>query len=423
MSKATHVIAEQYAARFRERLRPLRLVGRELEFPLVETDGTAGDIRRLWPELMREGSFTPKYDDPQTETLIVSLTGTNAVYEAEVGLGTVELLTSPCEDLFQLEAAVNAGLAALVRAARAAGMRVLGFGIQPRTPRSPQLMTPKTRYGALLEAIGKPWLHFCTTAADQLHVDIARAELLPMINWMNFISAPLVALVANSSVYAGRAGRYVSGREGLLGSVGQHRNGMTPRRFGTLEQFVAFVCAHPCYVLRHADGRLTEYNRPFQEYIHRHGPDMTAYLWHEHYTWNSARARVDQSTIEIRPACQQPPGELMAASALALGFVEALAQIETYAFSALGPDPWPTMLRYRGQVLLGGMRAEEPAKGFLHALVEMAEAGLRGRGRGEEAYLRPVWRRLEKRQAPADRARAQFLKHGMGALLDELALD
>ena len=256
MSDPISVIAEQYAARFRERLRPLRLVGRELEFPLVEADGTAGDIRRLWPALMREGNFTPKYDDPETESLVVALKGENVVYEAEVGLGTVELLTPACEDLFQLEAAVQAGLRPLLRAAQASGMRVLGFGIQPRTPRAPQLMTPKKRYGALLKAIGKPWLHFCTTAADQLHVDIQRDELLPMINWMNFVSAPLVALVANSSVYAGRAGRFVSGREGLLGSVGRHRNGMTPERFGTLEEFVAFVCGHPCYVLKRADGRL-----------------------------------------------------------------------------------------------------------------------------------------------------------------------
>ena len=54
--------------------------------------------------------------------------------------------------------------------------------------------------------------------------------------------------------------------------------------------------------------------------------------------------------------------------------------------------------------------------------VEFAEAGLRKRGRGEEVYLRTVWRRLEKRQTPADRARDRFLKHGMVALIDELAL-
>src|SRR5207237_453810 len=224
---------------------------------------------------------------------------------------------------------------------------VLGFGIQPRTRRSPNLMTPKKRYGAVLQAVGMPWLHCCTTAADQRPVDITRAELLPMLNWMNFVSAALIALTANSSVYAGRTGQFNSGREGLLGTIGAHRNGMTPRRFESLEAFVAFICAHPCYVLKHDDGTLTPYNRPFIEYLATHGADLDAYLWHEHYTWNSARTRVEHSTIEIRPACQQPPTELMAASALSLGFVEALPEIAEYVARALPNDAWRAMLHYR----------------------------------------------------------------------------
>src|SRR5512138_2536439 len=90
-------LAEQYAARFREQLGPLRRVGRELEFPLVNLDGTAGDVRRLWPELLRRRQFEPKYDDPETESLIVALNGNDLIFEAEVGLGTVEMLTPACD--------------------------------------------------------------------------------------------------------------------------------------------------------------------------------------------------------------------------------------------------------------------------------------------------------------------------------------
>ena len=112
----------------------------------------------------------------------------------------------------------------------------------------------------------------------------------------------------------------------------------------------------------------------------------------------------------------------MAASALSLGFVESYKAVEEYALRALGPDPWPAMLRYRAEVLRKGMHAKEPSDDFLRTMVEIAEAGLRTRGRGEEEYLKPVWRRLEKRQSPGDRARTHFLKHGMDALIDELAL-
>jgi gamma-glutamylcysteine synthetase len=398
-------------------------VGRELEFPLVWPDGRAGDVRLLWPHLQREGQFKVKYDDAETKELIVALEGEEFVYEAEVGLGTIELLTPACDDLVKLEAAVGRGMRPLLAAAQSAGMVVLGFGIQPRTLRSPRIMTPKKRYGALLQAIGKPWLHFCTTAADQLHVDIARSELVPMLNWMNLMSGPLVALLANSSVYGGRSGRFVSGREGLLETVGKHRNGMTPRRFDTLVDFMAYIAAHPCYVLKQANGSLRQYNQPFDGYLAKQGADLYEYLWHEHYTWNSARARVEHSTIEIRPACQQPANESMAASALSLGFVEARAAIAEYVTRVLGDDPWPAMLRFRARAIRDGLRARQPARNFLRTLVGLAEEGLRGRQRREERYLQPVWDRLELRQTPGDRARDLFCRHGMPALVDYLVFE
>ena len=422
MSQTLEPLAAEYAARFRTKLGPLRRVGRELEFPIVNADGSAGDVRRLWPELLRQGHFKVKYDDPETEALIVALNAPDVIFEAEVGLGTIEMLTPACDDLLQLERSVQGGLAKLTAAAKAAGLRVLGFGIQPRTPRSERLMTPKWRYGALRKAIGKPWLHFCTTAADQLHVDITRDELVPMLNWMNLLSGPLIALVANSSVYAGRAGQYVSGREGLLGTVGEQRNGMTPRRFDSLVDFMAFISAHPCYVLKQPDGSLTQYNRPFAGYVAKHGASLDDYLWHEHYTWNSARARVEHSTIEIRPACQQPKAESMAATALSLGFVEAHEAIAEYVTRTLGANPWPAMLRYRKSAVRAGAHAEEPARGFLKALVQLAEDGLRSRRQSEERYLEPIWDRLNRRRTPGDIARDLFQRRGMAALIEQLAL-
>ncbi|MBI1801068.1 MAG: hypothetical protein HYR71_05525, partial [Chloroflexi bacterium] len=182
MTDPIAALAEQYATHFKERLGRPRTIGRELEFPVVKADGTAGDVRHLWPHLMAGGDLTPKYDDPESRSLIVALQGRAASYEIEVGHGTVEVVVGPCEDLVQLQAVTVKAVARLVRAAAAEGLSVLGFGIQPRTPRSTALMTPKKRYGALLKAIGAAWLHFATTAADQVQIDITRDELLPMLN-------------------------------------------------------------------------------------------------------------------------------------------------------------------------------------------------------------------------------------------------
>ncbi len=411
------VLAEEYAARFRETLRPTRMIGREAEFPLVYPDGRAGDVLRLWEPLLARGGFVPRYDDPETRTLIVALTSADGTVEVEVGRATVELVLGPYEDLWQLAEGSRRLLRHVVEVAHQVGMRVLGFGIQPRSRPSPALMTPKRRYAYLAQAVGTAWWHFTATAADQVHVDITRAEVVDAVNTLNLLSAPLIALTANSSVYAGRPGRYLSGREGLLGTLGQDRAGMTPGPFLSVEEFIRYICRHPCYVLRRGGG-FRRYNRPFHEYLSQHGPDLSAYLWHEHYTWNSARPRAHNSTIEVRPACQQPHGASLVVAALALGWMEALGELRAFLEDAL-LDPWTTMRRYRRAVITHGMRAAEPVTRLVEAVLGIAERGLRRRGRGEEGFLRPLWERLEQQTTPGDRARALVRAQGLAALIDD----
>lgn len=409
-------LAEQYAARFRETPRPIRMIGREAEFPVVYADGRAGDVLSLWEPLLAGNGFVPQYDDPETRKLIVALGANDEKIEVEVGRATVELALGPYEDLWQLEVGSRRLLRRVAEVADQVGMRVLGFGIQPRSRASPALMTPKRRYAYLARAAGPAWWHLTTTASDQVHVDITRAEIVDAVNVLNLLSAPLIALTANSSVYAGRPGRYLSGREGLLGSLGEDRAGMTPRPFASVEEFIRYICHYRCFVLRR-DGGFRQYNRPFEEYVQRHGPDLTAYLWHEHYTWNSARPRAQHSTVEIRPACQQPHGEPLLVAALALGWVEALAEARAFLSDAF-PDPWTVMRRYRRDAIIHGLRAKEPVNRFVEGVLRIAEIGLQRRGRGEESFLRPLWDRVEQRTTPGDRARDLVRSQGVAALID-----
>jgi gamma-glutamylcysteine synthetase len=173
------------------------------------------------------------------------------------------------------------------------------------------------------------------------------------------------------------------------------------------------------------------YGRPFTAYLAAHGPHRRrtlrrglwdAYLWHEHYTWNSARPRAGNATIEVRPACQQPPDESLAAAAFSLGLVEAMPRVEAFVRDRIGLDPWPAMAAYRRAVLLQGVRAHEPAPRLLAGLIDLAERALRGRGRGEELFLRSIRRRLETRTLPADRAVKLLQKGGVAGLIEGLGL-
>ncbi len=422
-------LAAQFASRFRETLRPIRKVGREAEFPVVTRDGRAGDMIALLHALFDEGGFIPHYEtspnsadqlsnDLTTQPLLIGVERAGLHVGVEVGRGTVEFSPRPCDDLWQLQNEFDDALALVTRVAESRGMFLLGFGIQPRPPATRVLMTPRQHYRALYNAVGAPWLKLTTTAADQTHVDICRAELLDAINWMNLLSAPLIALCANSSVYAGRVGQFVSGREGLLRALGETRYGMTPRKFTSLEEFIRYLCDYPCFILR--DG-FKKFNRPFTNLLISQSPNLfDSFLWHEHYVWNSARARVAQSTIEVRPACQQPPGESFAANALILGWVEALPQVAAYFEDVLGKMAWDVMRSYRRAVVREGLVASEPVPGMMRALVDLAQAGLKRRAREEEKFLEPIWNRIERRESPGMRARQTMLRKGLPGLLDEI---
>jgi glutamate--cysteine ligase len=419
-------IAEQYESRFRETLGPIRKVGREAEFPVVRPDGRAGDVSLLWEPLLAQGGLTPHYDDPGTRRLLVEASGPGLMVAIEVGRGTVELSLGPYEDLWQLQAGFNQALARVIEAAHDRGMLLLGFGIQPRTPASAGLMTARRHYQALYRAVGTPWLRLTTTASDQLHVDITRTEIPQAVNWMNLLSGPIIALCANSSVYAGRPGRFQAGREARLAELGPQRYGMPSRLFYSAKEWIEYLGEFRCFVLPESGG-FRRVNRPFSEVLTVEGQRGTSFeqlyqyfLWHEHYVWNSARARVAHSTIEIRPACQQPPGESMAANALILGWVEALDEVRAFLSSALGPEPVPAMVRYRRAAVHEGLGATEPRSGLLGALVEISRAGLKSRGRGEERLLAPIDQRLASGQAPGQRAQQILRQSGMDALLEQL---
>lgn len=425
---ALEALAEDFRRGFREQLAPLRRVGIEAEFPLVTGDGRAGDIAALWPPLLEDASLQPEYDDPEARDLVVAARRPGVAIGAEVGRGTLELSLGPYDDLWELNAGLESVLARTSACAASHGQSLLGYGIQPRTPASTALMTPRRHYRALLRAAGRSWLPLTTTASSQLHIDIGRSELMRAVNVMNLLSGPLIAFAANSSVYAGRAGRFFSGREGLLAGLGEHRYGMTPRRLASPADLIGYLADFPCFVLPRGRGFLPV-GVPFRRWLAAEGAASSRadlhrdFLWHEHYVWNSARARTQHSTIEVRPACQQPPGALLAPHALSLGWAESLSDLERYFADALGADPWPAMIDYRRRAIRDGLAAEAPAEHMLAELFEIARRGLARRGRKEETFLDPIASRLELAENPGAQARTLFLRRGMQAMIRSVRIE
>ena len=416
-------LAERFAAGFAVERPALRTVGREAEFPVVDTNGETVDVRRLWQTLLANPQLEPEYGPGPQRNFITGLKGPDYSYALEVGLGTIEVNTRPCEDLFEIQQLMAEAVSRLVSAAARAGWRVLGYGIQPVTPPQLRIMSPKQRYLSLFRAMGEPWLWYTVTAADQLHVAVSRAEMVQLLNFGNLVTPILIALCANSPIYDGQESPYCSAREGRMAAIraNEHRHGMLVRPMASLVDFIETV-SQSTYLILRAGGDVFPSSIPFTEYLREHGADYAAFLFHEHYIWNSARLRAAYGTLEIRPACQQPWAENMVVAALNLGLVEAASAVSALIVETLGEDYWEKMRLYHQQVVRYGLDAPQPAPQLLQRVLALAGEALAARGRGEERLLSPLWRRVERRQNPAQRARIVFRQDGIRGLLDHVTL-
>jgi gamma-glutamylcysteine synthetase len=419
-------IAREFAARFPEHRSGKRKVGREAEFPLVDPAGRPGDCSELWPRLLQEPKRNPIVDRRASDgaEFVVGVTAPEWSCIAEFGRATVEIAVGPDTSLLSLARVFDEALSEVGTAAQAAGYRLLGFGIHPRTLPRRSLVTPKRRYFSLVDILGTRCLRYGLTAADQLHVDVTRSELIGLMNVMNAMSGPLIALTANSSVYGGRVSGFCSGRERLMASITAepYRHGEVPRAFADYEDYVEFLTSFQWLAMPDGLGGFRPYGGPFRAYMEANGPDFGAFERHEHYVWPSARPRTRLGTLEIRPACQQPPGSSWVPSALAAGWAEGWMGVHDYLADSLDRDRWAVMLRYRRAAVRDGVQAAEPIPGFLAHLIELAAEGLRRRGLGEEDLLGPARQSLERRIGPAQEAVRIFRSGGYPALVSSLAV-
>ncbi len=440
MNETYEALAATFAGHFPAQLKGPRTVGREAEFPVVDGSGRAADVAQLWPLLqMAPGDILKAKRDAVNSELLVGLDGASYSYALEVGRGTIELNVGPCDTLFELEKLFRAGLARLVQAAGLLGWRALGYGVQPLTRPTRALLSPKQRYTALADIMGADWVWYTVTASDQLHVDVSRGEAVAMLNFANLMAPVVVALCANSPVAGGALTGSCSSREArMVAAAHGHRHGMIARPYADFTDFVASLSGMRS-LLRREGARLLPDGRAFSEVLRQdYGLSaggsgqrpaatddcLSAFLLHDHYIWHSARLRTAYGTVELRPACQQPPHEAMAAAALYLGLVEGQREITGYAQRALAPaqEPdmagcWPGMMAYHREAVRDGLAAVEPVPGFLAEVLTLAEKALARRGHGEERMLAPLWGRLARRENPAQWVGRVFDAEGVEGLV------
>ena len=189
-----------------------------------------------------------------------------------------------------------------------------------------------------------------------------------------------------------------------------------------MTDFVATLSEESHLIQRTQTGGYTTARGKFTDHLAREGADFPAFLFHEHYIWNSARIRTTYATVELRPACQQPWASHMLPAALSLGLIEAADEVAAYLTAVFADDAWAAMQSYVRRAIRDGLAAPQPIPGFLAEMIDLAAEGLDKRGLGEAIFLASARQRLSAGENPAQVARRLFAKQGMAGLLDHVAL-
>jgi len=424
-------LGRRMASAFPERHATPGTVGRESEFPLVRPDGTCGDLLQIWPLLADNGPKLTEKREPNG--MLVELRGKDALFVAEVGRGTVEIVVGPHATLHGTRDAHMRARDRLMEAVESAGQKLLGYGIQPRTPPCAPIMTPKQRYSVLHEALGEPWLWFTVTASDQVHLAVDRADAVEATRVAHMLTPVLVALCANSPISGARDLGVASSREARMGEIhsdyGRHGLPAWPDR--DWADITTRYSRQP-WLVRARHGIYAPVKGSFDAWLERQPPPEDAgdtalesifddFLMHEHYIWNSVRPRTAHGTVEVRAACQQPLHESMTAAALGVGIAAGARALGKWLDDLLGPDAWQRMRHWHHTVVRDGLGAPAPAPDLVREALRRVEDTLKARGHGEEVYLKPAWERLERGTNPADQARAAFQSGGIDALVAHAA--
>jgi len=390
---AADLEAHAFAAPVSASLTPRR-VGAETEFIPVETatgrrcpiegEGILATLpflrrhgaRQGWSETLT-AKGTPCFTLPAGGTLTF-----------EPG-GQLEYSSPPCRSPSALLALLRATVLPLQAAAAGEGITLLAVGIDPFNPieGAPLLLRTKrySRMADYLARLGPAGARMMRqTAAFQVGLDL---DDEPWLRWqvLNAAAPYVVAVFANSSVYAGEETGSPSTRARVWRTLDPARTGLPWSAHRPVETYLDFALEAPAILLPTVEG---EYLR-FGEWLGR--AHVTLDEWHDHLSTLFPEVR-PRGHLELRSADAVPPQWYAAPLALAVGITYESRALRTAADLLGAPDLG--LLERAGRL---GLRDTALARTAAD-LTQIALEGCEGLG---PAYFHPA--DLEQAQAFFDR--------------------
>jgi glutamate--cysteine ligase len=391
---ADHVFAAPVSAS----LTPRR-VGAEVEFiPIETTTGRRCPIESdaglaTLPLLRRFGArqgWRETRTAKGTPCFQVSAGGTLS-YEPG---GQLEYSSPPCHSASALLGLLRSVVLPLRSAAAGEGITLLDVGIDPlNTIAGAPLLVHSERYDRMADYLARRGpagaRMMRQTAAFQISIDF---DDEPWLRWrvLNAAAPYVVAMFANSPVYAGQTTGLQSTRADVWRTLDPTRTGLPYDAESPVEAYLDFALTAPALLLPTVEGD----HRPFDEWLARARP--TASEWHEHLTTLFPEVR-PRGHVELRSSDAIAPQWYAAPIALAVGITYEPGALRA-AVELLG-HPDLGLLERAGRVGLHDPATARTAT----QLAEIALAGCEGLGPG---YFHP---------ADLEQARAFFERYTMSS--------
>ncbi|MFC1748443.1 glutamate-cysteine ligase family protein [Pseudomonadota bacterium] len=412
---------KKYIRRFNYDGKTTRQIGVEKEILVTDKDGFMADItENVWPHIEDKRLQTDV--DPNNSDNINGFFFKKHLITTDFGKGTFELVLSPQKSIAAAEENIKKLLRVLYPVCQKQNLRILSLGFQPRTRADEKSVVDKQRYELLVNSFKKKVLPSSLTASDQVHVDVTVDEFVPALNTLTGLAGFMMILFSNSPVRYGRQTGSNVLREFFRHYLGKNRTGIPPTPYKSIEDYLARVWEMKCFMAQRKNKKFYAPMKKFKDYVRRL-PDkeiFDKFCIHEGTIYNCARPRF-YGTIEVRPACLQPWNDMMVVPAFVLGLVENLA--ESSAF--VNDFKWETLRDMRDQAAENGFETKIHGKKvalYLKDLLDISKKGLLKKKQGGEAYLKPLYERVEEEKSPADRAIEWFNEGGLPLLLTNAEL-
>lgn len=347
---------------------------------------------------------------------VIGMTRNGANISLEPG-GQFELSGAAVANLHEQDAELHNHLDEVRALADPLGIRFMGIGAAPEWRSDDMPVMPKGRYRLMTDYMGRVGTHgtqmMYRTCTVQVNLDYAsEADMVKKLRVALALQPVATALFASSPFFDGKLNGHKSWRSRIWRGLDNNRTGMLPFAFDEgfgFQAYVDWVLDVPMYFV-YRDGKyINALGQSFRDFLKGELPALpgekpTLSDWADHMTTVFPEARV-KKYIEMRGADCGDAAHISALPAFWVGLMYDQTALDAAWDLVKGFDA-ETREGLRVDASVRGLQAEVDGVRMMdlaRAAVALSQAGLAGRGLGEERYLAPLVRSIDSGKTQADR--------------------